>query len=90
LVVHQPLHAADDHGVGGNKKLVIVNGLHPGNLHRHWDIELVERLGTSPPQVAVSLVGQISEAQRQEWSRGTPADWVMETFALARKDAYAP
>jgi hypothetical protein len=24
----------------------------------------------------------------EEWSRGTPADWAMEAFALARDDAY--
>jgi HlyD family secretion protein len=29
LVVHRPVHAADDHGVGGNKKLVTVNALVP-------------------------------------------------------------
>jgi hypothetical protein len=63
-------------------------GCTPGNLHRYWDVEFVERLGTDPRQVAASLIGQVSETQRQEWSRGTPADWAMETFALARSDAY--
>jgi hypothetical protein len=33
-------------------------------------------------------MGQISEEQRQAWSSGTPADWAMEAFALARRDAY--
>jgi hypothetical protein len=47
--------------------------LHPGNLHRYWDVEFVERLGTDPHQVAASLIGQISETQRQEWSGGNPA-----------------
>jgi len=48
----------------------------------------VERLGTDPCQVAASLIGQISETQRQAWSGGKPADWAMEAFALARKDSY--
>jgi hypothetical protein len=86
--LHQPLHAADDHDAAGTKKVVTASGLHSGNLHRYWDIEFVERLGTDPPQVAANLIGQISEAQRQEWSSGTPADWAMETFALARSDVY--
>jgi hypothetical protein len=86
--LHQPLHAADDHDAGGNKKLVAAGGQHPGNLHRYWDVEFVERLGTDPRQVAANLIGQISEMQRQEWSRGTPDDWAMEAFALARDDAY--
>jgi hypothetical protein len=80
--------AADNHDTGGNKKLVTAGGLHPSNLHRYWDVGFVERLGNDPPNVAASLIGQISETQRQEWSRGIPADWAMETFALARSDAY--
>jgi hypothetical protein len=32
--LHQPLHAADDHDAGANKKLVAAGGLQPGNLHR--------------------------------------------------------
>ena len=86
--VHQPLHAADDHDAGGNKKLVAAARRNPGNLHRYWDFEFVERLGVDPRQVAASLIGQITEQQRQAWSRGTPADWVLEAFALARDDAY--
>jgi hypothetical protein len=86
--LHQPLHAADNHDAGGNKKLVAAHGPHPGNLHGYWDIEFVEQLGTDPRQVAANLIGQISEAQRREWSSGTPADWAMEAFALARSDAY--
>jgi hypothetical protein len=86
--MHQPLHAADDHDAGGNKKLVEAEGLHPGNLHHYWDIEFVERLGTDPRQVAASLVGQISEGQQQGSSNGTPADWAMEAFGLAREHAY--
>jgi len=86
--LHQPLHSADDHDAGGTKKLVTAEGLHPGNLHRYWDIELVEQLGTDPRQVAARLIGQISEAQRQEWASGKPTDWAMEAFTLARNDAY--
>jgi hypothetical protein len=86
--LHQPLHATDDHDAGGNKKLVTGDGLRPGNLHHYWNVEFVERLWTDPRQVAAVLIGQISEAQRQEWSSGTPADWAMEAFGLAQRDAY--
>jgi hypothetical protein len=86
--LHQPLHAADDHDAGGNKKLVTGDGLRPANLHHYWDDEFVEGLGTDPRQVAATLIGQVSEAQRKEWSSGAPADWAMEAFALARRDAY--
>jgi hypothetical protein len=86
--LHQPLHAADDHDAGGNKKLVAAAGLNPGNLHHYWDVEFFERLGTDPRQVAGSLIGQISEEQRLGWSSGTPADWAVEAFAIARRDPY--
>ena len=42
----------------------------------------------APYPVSAALIGQISEPQRKEWSSGTPADWAMEAFALARRDAY--
>ena len=48
----------------------------------------MRRLGTDLRDVAGSLVGQISEQQRQEWSSVTPAAWAVEAFALARGDAY--
>jgi S1/P1 Nuclease len=62
--------------------------MHPGNLHHCWDVEFVERLGTDPRLVVAGLIGQISEHQRKEWSSGTPSDWAMEVFELARRDAY--
>jgi hypothetical protein len=86
--LHQPLHASDDHDAGGNKKLVAGEGVHPGNLHHYWDVEFVEGLGADPGQVAAALIGRISEQQRREWSSGTPADWALEAFSLARRDAY--
>jgi len=64
--LHLPLHSADGHDAGGNKKLVTGEGLHSSNLHHYWDVEFVERLGTGPAQVAAALIGQISEPQRQD------------------------
>ena len=86
--LHQPLHAADDHDAGGNRKRVVADGFRPGNLHHFWDTEWVRRLGDDPRQVATALIAAISDQQRQAWSRGTVSDWAMESFAIARKDAY--
>jgi S1/P1 Nuclease len=72
--LHQPLHAADDHDAGGNRKRVAAQGFRPGNLHHFWDTEWVQRLGTDPRQVADVLTGAISDQQRQAWSQGTAAD----------------
>src|SRR6516162_6541348 len=42
--VHQPLHAADSHDAGANRKQVTAAGFGAGNLHHFWDVEFVERL----------------------------------------------
>ena len=74
--LHQPLHAADDHDAGGNRKRVVSPGFRPGSLHHFWDTEWVRRLGRDPREVAGVIVAGISDQQRQTWSQGTAADWV--------------
>jgi hypothetical protein len=86
--LHQPLHAADDHDDGGNRKRVVADGFRPRNLHHFWDTEWVRRLGNNPRQIAGVIVAGISGEQRRAWSQGTVSDWVMESFAVARQDAY--
>jgi hypothetical protein len=86
--VHQPLHAADDHDAGGNKKQVAADGFPANNLHHFWDIEFVARLESDPAETATRLVAAISDEQRRAWAYGTAADWAMESFALARDRAY--
>jgi hypothetical protein len=86
--VHQPLHAADDHDAGGNKKQVAANGFPANNLHHFWDIEFIARLESDPAETAMRLVAAISDEQRGAWAYGTAADWAIESFALARDRAY--
>lgn len=86
--VHQPLHAADDHDAGGNRKRISAGGLGAENLHELFDVELVERLGDDPQHAAAALVERISPEQRHQWSAGDAAGWAMETFAVARDDVY--
>jgi hypothetical protein len=86
--LHQPLHAADDHDAGGNRKQVVAPRFRASNLHHFWDTEFVERLGTDPRAVAGTIIAGISDEQRRAWSQGTPADWGKESFALARDHAY--
>jgi hypothetical protein len=86
--LHQPLHASDGHDSGGNQKQVTAQGFRAGNLHYFWDTEFVLQLGSDPKQVAFDLIDQISDAEREAWSKGKAADWAMEAFAVAREDAY--
>jgi hypothetical protein len=86
--IHQPLHASDDHDAGGNRKRVTAAGSRPGNLHHFWDTAFVERLGREPREVARIIAADITDEQRRVWAKGTPSDWAMESFVLARDDAY--
>jgi hypothetical protein len=86
--LHQPLHAADDNDRGGNQKRVSASGQHPGNLHHFWDDVFVEQLGPDAKTIAADLVVHISKDDVQAWSQGTPSDWAMESFQIAKRDAY--
>jgi S1/P1 Nuclease len=86
--MHQPLHAADDNDRGGNQKKVSASGQHAGNLHHFWDDVFVEQLGPDAKTIASDLVTHISKDDVQAWSMGTPADWAMESFQVAKDDAY--
>jgi hypothetical protein len=88
--LHQPLHSADHDDRGGN-----CIGLSPSpdaqdkNLHAYWDVGAVAALGKSPAAIAARLDAGVSIADMQAWTAGTPRDWAMETFEVARRDAYA-
>ena len=86
--LHQPLHASDDHDSGGNAKHVSASGLKPGTLHHYWDTDFVDLLGPDPEHVAMVLVGRISDADVRTWSRGSTEEWAMESFKVAKNDAY--
>jgi hypothetical protein len=86
--LHQPLHASDDHDQGGNRKFASGPGLREDNLHRHWDVAFVERLGPNSAFIAQRLIAGISEAERRQWALGTADDWALETYGVAKSHAY--
>jgi hypothetical protein len=86
--LHQPLHAADDHDRGGNDKRVRSDLAPAGTLHHYWDTEFVEALGTNPHRVASNLIHRISGHDLQDWRRGNPADWALDSFQIAKTDIY--
>jgi hypothetical protein len=86
--LHQPLHASDNDDQGGNQLKISGPGNLKGSLHRFWDSGVVRRLGRDPERLAQRLRGSISAEQRQQWQRGTPADWALESHALAVNTVY--
>ena len=86
--VHQPLHAADHNDAGGNGVLVLSGRQAVGRpLHGYWDTVVVKRLGKDPAQVATALEQRFG-SRCSGWMQGAPADWAMESFAVARDVAY--
>ncbi len=86
--IHQPLHAADNHDEGGNRKTVIAPDIPAATLHGDWDTTFVSRLGSDDRQIAQKLIEGITAGQRTAWSAGTAADWAHESFLLAKTHAY--
>jgi hypothetical protein len=86
--LHQPLHASDDHDQGGNRKRASASGLKAGTLHHFWDTDFVEQLGPNSERIAARLNASISPTDAHAWARGTPSDWALESFKLAKDDAY--
>jgi hypothetical protein len=87
--LHQPLHVTDHHDRGGNGVRVHGAGTAPGNLHHYWDTVFVERLGRNPDEVAARLSRDITDAERQAWSAGSPKDWTLETYEIGKRDVYS-
>jgi hypothetical protein len=87
--VHQPLHAEDNDDKGGNEVRVEL-GRERANLHRVWDVDVVEVLGFDPGRAASEITRTITPAERQAWSKGTAVDWANEAHAIARDQIYPP
>jgi hypothetical protein len=93
--IHQPLHAADNGDLGGNRVEVALTGVHTRgreSLHRAWDNDLVQlalhaRSRQRPPPDIEALAAQAANLGR-EVGQGTPNSWARESNNLARNVAY--
>jgi hypothetical protein len=89
--LHQPLHSSDNHDRGGNDIKVTVDGFQHkprDELHGFWDSQFVDGIATPPAALAKQLLAQITPADASEWAAGSPEDWAMETFNVAKTDTY--
>jgi len=87
--VHQPLHAEDNDDKGGNQVRVRI-GRERANLHKLWDVDVVDPLGPDPDTIADSITHDLSFSQRKDWQSGTPSRWANEAHAIAREHIYPP
>ncbi len=89
--LHQPLHAADHDDRGGNEVMVQRSPGPPQNLHTLLDTTLVRQVAgkRSAKQLAQQWRKRFA-AQLPAWRRGTPAQWLAESHALAVHRVYSP
>jgi S1/P1 Nuclease len=88
--IHQPLHAADDNDLGGNRKIVVLpTSTEPRNLHIVWDVDLVKV--TLRGVSETDFVSQLIRTYREEfsgWLRGNPIVWTADSHQAARRLVY--
>jgi len=93
--IHQPLHAANNADLGGNRVAVALEGIHTrgrDTLHKAWDNDLVQlvlhtRDHQRPPPDIEPLASEAAHLER-EVGQGTPDSWARESNNLARNVAY--
>jgi nuclease S1 len=97
--LHQPFHAL---GVerGGNGIPVSVFGSktcnyeggasYPCNLHSVWDTALIAHRGLNDPRYLAELERQIKARRLEAVEIGSPAQWAMESHALAKAALLPP
>ncbi len=68
--LHQPLHAIGDDR-GGNDGIVKFNGRQT-NLHRLWDVDLIERAYPSQAMLQEQVVATLQTASWRAWQGGRP------------------
>jgi len=93
--IHQPLHAADNGDLGGNRVRVALEGVHTRGrltLHGAWDSELVTlalqtRSRQRPPR-DIDALAREARSLVAEAGQGTPSSWASESNHLARSVAY--
>ena len=88
--IHQPLHAADDDDLGGNRKQVVLPGaVMARNLHAVWDNDLVKQTTRGRPEAEVAR--EYLDRYRRHvavWQRGDVGRWMGEGYRYARRIVY--
>ncbi len=97
--LHQPLHVGYAFDRGGNDVRVSFFG-EPSNLHRVWDVLILERLHRDWKTYAKTLASQIRPIDRTLWTpttperlstpkrSSTPKDWAHESYQLVEHLVY--
>lgn len=88
--IHQPLHAADDNDLGGNRKIVFLpTSTEPRNLHIVWDVDIVKLVlrGNSELEFARQLISTYRN-DFANWLRGNSFQWTADSHLIAKRLVY--
>jgi S1/P1 Nuclease len=86
--VHQPLHASNNNDRGGNDVAVTFMGQQT-NLHAVWDSGIIGPAVKGDERAyALRLAGDITPAERQQWSAGSAVSWANESYGIAVRMIY--
>ena len=84
--LHMPLHVGENHDEGGND--LQVRWFDRGsNLHRVWDVGIIDRAGRGEAGWLDDLIAMDTPEARLEAQRGSVEDWATESL-LASREAY--
>jgi hypothetical protein len=87
--LHQPMHAGDNHDLGGNRVQVSYGAIGGRtNLHTIWDGYLADRGISNPPGEPRGILSQLTAEDRATMPLGTIADWSRESWELSKQYAY--
>jgi hypothetical protein len=88
--VNDPLFTIEHNDQGGRcVALMLPAGKTAVRLSAYWDDTLVvEAAGKDPAKAAVQIVANLTPADIQKWSGGSPADWAQESYNVAKEVTY--
>jgi hypothetical protein len=79
--LHQPLHISFQDDRGGND--VETSGLCTPTLHAVWDsCLLTQGMGPQASRIVVSLRAELTDRDRQAWTRGDMMSWADESYHI--------
>lgn len=86
--MHQPLHCADNHDLGGGGVTVWWFN-DKTNLHKVWDTRIIGRAQLTDEEFVQGLIDGSTPQDMKAMRDGTMLEWALESHQLARDFAYA-
>jgi hypothetical protein len=85
--IHQPLHAGDDHDLGGTQRPIARIG-GSTQLHSAWDGGVIRASNQSIAQLVQAANTWLATQDEVEIARGDYKDWAEESWRISRDIAY--